>query len=317
MLRRPVETIAKLKKFDYWLQFGAVISLAAVCIIYLMQNLGILSSWYFTVTDIETVFSVLAALLFVTIIIIKTIVISSPVERISPRQNDRKAIEMLRNQVRAWMIGQTRHEHERRWRIVCGEDDLAILTKLNLEGFARSSFSAGAEIIQTRNRAIFKKNNTVFSLIYDPIHQENIIGYSCMIPLNQEALELYLRGGFHDKDVGSIHVAGPDEEYAAIVVFAVVMDKQYSQYWRRSGTSYLGSFIGATIDHGAIVGQKLKDGGLYIAQSEKRSVELLLKALYFEKTSFISAEGFPFFRLVKGQLRAKMASDGISLPGVK
>src|SRR5690606_14193179 len=194
--------------------------------------------------------------------------------------------------------------------------DLKTLARLNYEGFALSSYSIDEGPLARRNRAIWERNRQVFALVLEP-GTGKVVGYSCMMPLNAEAAALYLDGGFMDRHFGAIHIARPGEPYAAIVVFAIVIDRTYAEYWRRGGGSRLASFIGAVIEHGNAVSSGLAPDGFFLAQCEKQSIETLLEALFFERTSHVSAEGFPFYRLSKGQLRAELAAAGVSLPAVE
>ncbi len=310
---RPTMALQTIRKAESIIQVLAVAALVCLGAAYIVQLYISADTWMRALTGIEQALAIVSALLVASAVIIRTIIMRNPTERLMPSRFDSRSLKMLQDLVFEWMRGQASDDYERHWRFIEGEDDLATLVRLNHEGFALSSYSAEIEILERRNRALWEKNPQTFSLIFDPIRNTDVIGYSCMLPLNAEACRLYLDGGFMDKHVSALHIAAPHEEYAAIVVFAIVMDKAYSQHWKRGNRSHLASFISAVIDHGNVISAQLQPDGYFLAQSEKTSIEMLLRALYFEPTEHVSAEGFPFYRLQKGKLREQASRAGVAM----
>ena len=68
---------------------------------------------------------------------------------------------------------------------------------MNYMGFRDTAFAVDRARLIHRNNAWIKKNPRIFLLMRDPILQKDFIGYSAMLPLNDDGAELYLAGKLH------------------------------------------------------------------------------------------------------------------------
>ena len=65
---------------------------------------------------------------------------------------------------------------------------------MNHEAFKDSAFEVEAERLEKRNAAWIERNPRIFMMISNPLDATQYIGYSAMLPLTREGLDLYLLG---------------------------------------------------------------------------------------------------------------------------
>lgn len=238
--------------------------------------------------------------------LVRLLLIRAPAEALLAHDADAR-LKSYRDLVLGWIDPRPGAGAAQHWRYIETAEDFATLVELNVEGFRSSHYAVDRDLVEKRNRAILDKHPRCFALIYDPLSNNAIIGYTCIIPIVADARELYLQGDITDANFRAMHVAAPGNPAAALIVFAIVLDKRYQQSGQRRADSPLASFVAAGVAHARELARDLADRNEVYAQCEKGSISTLLEALYFEKTEFTSAEGFPFYRLRADKLRKAQA----------
>lgn len=176
-----------------------------------------------------------------------------------------------------------------------GLADINIISQLNFNAFKGSPFELSLEKMKTRNKGFITRNNKCFMSMIDPIDGEDIIGYSCILPLNELGASLYKDGSISDTDLPAKLITKPSEKPSAILLFAIHLKKEYSNAKSSASMKYTFYFLNCIRLHLKSLYPKLYKNGnlppLYVQTSHK-SIERMLQRIGFINTMNISRDGY-------------------------
>ncbi len=182
----------------------------------------------------------------------------------------------------------------------CSTGEIAELAQMNYEAFKDSAFEVETERLGTRNAAWIERNPRIFMMISDPLDATQYIGYSAMLPLTREGLDLYLLGGIKDADLPAIFIAPNKPATAGVIVFAIYLKPGYRFQQSEASRNYSIYFLACVRRHLAVLFPRPRQRAATTAyppiyvQTEWGAMKRRLKRCGFVETGKKSAEGFDF-----------------------
>jgi hypothetical protein len=178
--------------------------------------------------------------------------------------------------------------------------DLSLLADLNFSAFKNSAYEADRAQFHRRNEAFIRRNDKCFLLMIDPITSKEIIGYSCLLPLNDLGKQLYLEGSVSDATMNAELIAAAGEPFKNLLLFAIHLrddfsftkhgaSRKYSVYFWSCIRLHLRAMYRVVIKTDTAI-------DLYV-QTQEPSLERRLKKFGFSTTGSISKDGYPIFRM--------------------
>ena len=179
---------------------------------------------------------------------------------------------------------------------------LEALVELNYEGFKDSAFAVEKEKLEKRNPTWIARNPKVFMMMLDPESRKEFIGYSCLLPLNEDGMQLYLEGKLKDEDIPAALVAARGEPAAGVLIFAIVLSAAFSLTRSKARKEYSPYFWICILHHAVDLYADLYDANgnpppIY-AQTERGPITRRLVSLGFTKIPRVqTADGFDLWKL--------------------
>lgn len=174
--------------------------------------------------------------------------------------------------------------------------DLDELTTLNYEAFRDTPYEMSLDQFRARNAEFIFKNAKCFLLFIDPIGGKKIIGYSCLVPLNELGTQLYLEGSVSDGTLRKELIAGSDEQPKSILLFAIHLCSEFSLAKKGASKMYSLYFWSCVRHHLRALCAELidSDAGIDVyAQTHESSLRRRLKSkMGFTEAKAISKDGF-------------------------
>lgn len=189
-----------------------------------------------------------------------------------------------------------------------GPADVSELSQINYDAFRGSAYEATVEQFTTRNAELIQKNPKCFLLFIDPIGGKEIIGYSCLIPLNTLGTSLYLEGSVADSTLRPELVSTTGEIPASILLFAIHLREKFS--FARKGASRMYSLYFWTCIRRHVhelCGSQFNSNAkvdLYVQTQEKSLSRRLTEKAGFEDSGKRSKDGYPILHLCIGRADA-------------
>lgn len=177
------------------------------------------------------------------------------------------------------------------------QSDMAELSRINYEAFRGTAYEAPLEQFYERNKALVKQNEKCFSLFIDPIFNKELIGYSCLISLNELGTSLYLDGGVSDANLRPELVAKADEIPASVLIFAIHLREGFSCSRTGASRKYTDYFWSCILKHMKDVCEdvaKLQGRlDLYVQTQERSLYRRLTNRLGFTDMGKKSKDNYP------------------------
>ena len=207
----------------------------------------------------------------------------------------------------------------------CSADEIPVLAHMNHEAFKDSAFEVEAERLEKRNTTWIERNPRIFMMIGNPLNAAQYIGYSAMLPLTREGLDLYLLGDIKDADLPAMFIAPNKAATAGVIVFAIYLKPGYRFQQSEASRNYSIYFLACVRRHLAVLFPRPRKKAAAAAyppiyvQTEWSAMKRRLKRCGFVETGKKSAEGFdflvyerPFVNLVLKQGPAVMEEPSLS-----
>jgi hypothetical protein len=181
----------------------------------------------------------------------------------------------------------------------CSANEIAELAQMNHEAFKDSAFEVDADRLEKRNATWIERNPRIFMMINDPLDAAQYIGYSAMLPLTREGLDVYLLGGIRDADRPALFIAPNKAATAGVVVFAIFLKPGYRFQQSEASRNYSIYFMTCVRRHLAVLFPRPRKKAatayppIYV-QTEWSAMKRRLKRCGFVETGKKSAEGFDF-----------------------
>ncbi len=182
----------------------------------------------------------------------------------------------------------------------CSDREIEELARMNHAAFKDSAFEVGVETLKRRNAAWIGRNPRIFMMIADPLEAAQYIGYSAMLPLTREGLDLYLLGGIRDADLPAMFIASNKAATAGVIVFAIYLKPGYRFQQSEASRNYSIYFMACVRRHLALLFLRPTKKAatttyppIYV-QTEWDAMKRRLKRCGFVETGKKSAEGFDF-----------------------
>ena len=182
----------------------------------------------------------------------------------------------------------------------CSADEIPKLAHMNHEAFKDSAFEVEVERLEKRNTTWIERNPRIFMMIDDPLDAAQYIGYSAMLPLTREGLELYLLGGIRDADLPAMFIAPNKAATAGVIVFAIYLKPGYRFQQSEASRNYSIYFLACVRRHLAVLFPRPRKKAAATAyppiyvQTEWSAMKRRLKRCGFVETGKRSAEGYDF-----------------------
>lgn len=183
-------------------------------------------------------------------------------------------------------------------------EDNSELSQINYEAFLGSAYEASLEQFTRRNAEIIRQNPKCFLQFVDPIGGKEIIGYSCLIPLNGLGTSLYLDGSISDSTLRPELISKQEEAPASVLLFAIHLRKKFS--FARTGASrmyslyfwtcirlHLQEICGSRADVNTTI-------DLYVQTQEQSLFRRLTRKAGFIDSGKKSKDGYPILQLCLG-----------------
>lgn len=174
------------------------------------------------------------------------------------------------------------------------EKDVVVISDLNAICFANSAHYAGDfDEKLARNQSIFKAYKGAFALIHDTNHA--LMGFSMVIPLNEDATELYKAGRLSDLDVRGIHLPKKGAPAGCFLLFAIgLVPALEAARGGERNPNYVRQIVRYHALHAVNVTHDFPtDDALFVVQAEKRSIVKMLQGLGFALSALRGADGDP------------------------
>lgn len=225
----------------------------------------------------------------------------------------------FRNPNRRWLLVLTKNECDRLmdWlsgtdadsQMLCSTrclcqcpDETAMdeLATMNFNAFAGTAYEATLEQFRSRNAEIVKRNPKCFMFFIDPIEGKELVGYSCLLPLNALGTKLYLDGSISDASIPSELIATAEELPVSILVFAIHLHPDFSLVKNGAARKYTLYFWSCVCHHiTTLCGSQLKSGIDFYVQTQERSLrKRLINKFGFIDENKISRDGYPILHKV-------------------
>lgn len=182
----------------------------------------------------------------------------------------------------------------------CSADEISKLAQMNHDAFKDSAFEVEVEHLEKRNATWIERNPRIFMMIGDPLDAAQYIGYSAMLPLTQEGLDIYLQGKIKDADLPAVFIAPTKAATAGVIVFAIYLKPGYRFQQSEASRNYSIYFLACVRRHLAVLfpRPRKKAGAtayppIYV-QTEWSAMKRRLKRCGFVETGKKSAEGYDF-----------------------
>lgn len=182
----------------------------------------------------------------------------------------------------------------------CSANEIAELAQMNHDAFKDSAFEVEVEHLEKRNAAWIEHNPRIFMMISDPLDTARYIGYSAMLPLTREGLDLYLLGEIKDADLPAMFIAPTKAVTAGVIVFAIYLKPGYRFQQSEASRNYSIYFLACVRRHLAVLFPRPRKKAAATAyppiyvQTEWSAMKRRLKRCGFVETGKRSAEGFDF-----------------------
>lgn len=186
---------------------------------------------------------------------------------------------------------------------VDSDEELSEFSELNTIAFSSSAvYYAPAEEKAQRNAAIHEKYEKSFAIVRDVKGLK--IGFSMVIPLNEDASDLYLSGRLSDHDIKKIHVASAGEKAGIILLFAIGLKPEFEA--ERGGerkSIYIRQLLRCHALHISSVAKDFDEKTVpFIAQIEKPSIQRLVKVFGFRRLPSKGLDGDPLYAITWSEL---------------
>ncbi len=182
----------------------------------------------------------------------------------------------------------------------CSIAEIAELARMNYEAFKDSAFEVEEERLEKRNATWMERNPRIFMMIGDPLHETQYVGYSAMLPLTREGLDLYLLGKIKDADLPALFIAPNKAATAGVIVFAIYLKPGYRFQQSEASRNYSIYFLACVRRHLAVLFPRPRKKAAATAyppiyvQTEWSGMKRRLKRCGFVETGKKSAEGYDF-----------------------
>jgi hypothetical protein len=176
--------------------------------------------------------------------------------------------------------------------------DLNLMADLNFNAFRNSAYEADRAQFYQRNEAFIRRNSNCFLLMIDPITSKEIIGYSCLLPLNDLGKQLYLEGSVSDATLNAGLIAAAGEPFKQLLLFAIHLKEDFSFAKRGASRKYSVYFWSCIRLHLKTMCNAVHPIHapleMYV-QTQEPSLERRLKKVGFSPTGCTSKDGYPIF----------------------
>lgn len=182
----------------------------------------------------------------------------------------------------------------------CSIDEISKLAQMNHDAFKDSAFEVEVAHLEKRNTSWIERNPRIFMMISDPLDAAQYIGYSAMLPLTQEGLDIYLQGKIKDADLPSLFIAPTKAATAGVIVFAIYLKPGYRFQQSEASRNYSIYFLACVRRHLTVLfprPHKKVAAAAYppiYVQTEWNAMKRRLKRCGFVETGKKSAEGYDF-----------------------
>ena len=193
------------------------------------------------------------------------------------------------------------------------EKELAEFSELNTVAFSSSAvYYAPIEEKAKRNAAIHEKYEKCFAIVRDAKGIK--IGFSMVIPLNEDASDLYLNGRLSDHDVKKIHVASAGEKAGVILLFAIGLKPEFeADRGRQRKSTYIRQLMRCHALHISSVAKDFDEKSVpFVAQIEKPSIQRLVKVFGFRRLPKKGMDGDPLYAITWSELADTLRSQSQS-----
>lgn len=175
------------------------------------------------------------------------------------------------------------------------------LTRLNYEAFRGTAYEASKEQFRLRNAGFIEQNEKCFLLFIDPIGKKQVIGYSCLVPLNELGTQLYLEGSVSDATLRKELIATANEQPTSVLLFALHLREEFSLTKSGASRKYSLYFWSCVRYHfRAICGKAIDMGSgvdIYVQTQELSLARRLTKRMGFSDTGAKSKDGYKILHI--------------------
>ncbi len=201
-----------------------------------------------------------------------------------------------------WLQGLPSRAAELEPKVAWGCEDLEpTISHLNFNAYKLSAFRTEHASIVRRNAALIRKNQHIFLVYYDMGFKSKVIGYSSLLPLDEDGTEDYLHGNMGDDSLMlSKAICSYGERPCSIILFAVVLSTDVPLARGGENGSYSAHLNRSLQIHfEGLCPDAFKERSLppVYVQTDKPELRKVYETLGFKASGYHSKEGFEFLKL--------------------